>query len=241
MSFKELRNLSKNLSLLYVEDDPLLREKTALIFKNLFSHVDVAEDGQYGLDLYNQQHQKHAKYYDIVVSDIQMPRLDGIALSKEIFKLNKNQKIIIVSAYNDKEYLIELINIGVEAFMQKPLASENMLEVLINVCGSFAEVKEDDEIVTLSENSLYNLSKSVLLINDVKVELSENELKLLHLLVKNKNRSFNAIEIFNHLYFDDPEKEFSADSIKSLVKRLRKKVPQNLISNTQQLGYSINF
>lgn len=241
MSFKELRNLSKDLSLLYVEDDQLLREKTAVIFTNLFSRVDVAEDGQYGLDLYNEHYHKHTKYYDIVVSDIQMPRLDGIALSKEIFKLNKNQKIIIVSAYNDKEYLIELINIGVEAFMQKPLSSENMLEVLSNVCGSFAKDREDDEIVTLCENALYNLSKSVLLINDVKVELSENELKLLHLLVENKNRSFNAIEIFNHLYFDDSEKEFSADSIKSLVKRLRKKVPQNLISNTQQLGYSINL
>ena len=56
---------------------------------------------------------------------IQMPLLDGISLSKEIFKLHKEQKIIVVSAYNDKEYLIDLINLGVEGFMHKPLSSQN--------------------------------------------------------------------------------------------------------------------
>jgi DNA-binding response OmpR family regulator len=60
-------------------------------------------------------------------------------------------------------------------------------------------------------------------------------------MVQNQQQSFSAVEIFNHIYFDEPAREFSADSIKSLVKRLRKKLPENLIKNTQQLGYSINL
>ncbi len=238
LNFKILKELSKNLSLLYVEDDQILREKTQIIFKNLFKKVDVAENGVEALNLYNDYLSSNSCCYDIIISDIQMPKLDGIGLTKEILKINKSQKVIIISAYNDKEYLIELINIGVEAFMQKPLSSQNMLEVLHKVCTSFSS---EDKIIVLDDDFLYNLSKSTLYLNKIKVELSENELKLFHMLIQNDNQSFSTIEIFNHLYFDNPDKEFSADAIKSLVKRLRKKLPENLISNTQQLGYSISL
>jgi len=166
-----------------------------------------------------------------------MPNLNGIALTKEIFKLNKEQKIIIISAHNDKEYLIDLINIGVEAFMQKPLSSENMLEVLYEVCCSF----ENENMIMLKNDYRYNASLSLLFFQNKKVELSENESKLLDLLLKNKNQYFTAIEIFNHLYFDELEKEFSIDSIKSLIKRLRKKTPDSLICNTQNLGYTAEY
>ena len=237
LNFKTLQQISKELSLLYVEDDKALRGKTAVVFQNLFNHVDVAEDGVEGLELYNKYKEDNAKYYDIIVTDIQMPRLDGIGLTKEILDIHKDQKIIIISAYNDKEYLIDLINLGVERFMQKPLYSENLLKILYDVCSSF----NADNIIAINDEYSYNFSISVLFTNGVKVDLSENEVKLLELLIKNKNQSFSAIEIFNYLYDDVPEEEFSNDSIKSLVKRLRKKVPQDLISNTQQLGYSSSF
>ena len=235
LNFKILQEVSKELSILYVEDDVSLREKTAVVFKNLFKHVDIAEDGMQGLELYNEFYEKEAKYYDIIVSDIQMPRLDGIGLTKEIFNKNKKQKVIIVSAYNDKEYLVELINLGVDAFMQKPLSSENLLQVLYDVCRSF----NMENIISINDDYSYNFSVSALLFNDKKIELSQSEQILLELLLQNKNKSFSAMDIFNHLYSDSSEKEFSDDSIKSLVKRLRKKLPEDLISNTQQLGYSV--
>ena len=237
LNFIALKQLSNNLSLLYVEDDKLLRDKTLLIFKNLFKQVDVAEDGIDGLTLYKNQYKSNSKYYDIVVSDIQMPRLDGIGLTKEIYAINKKQKIIIISAYNDKEYLIDLINIGVDGFLQKPLSSENILEILYDVCNSF----KNENIITLGDRYTYHSTTSILFLDNTKVELSDRELKLLRLLIENKNQSFSAIEIFNHIYFDEPDREFSMDSIKSLVKRLRKKTPDNFISNTQNLGYSANF
>ena len=236
-NFKILKQLSQNLSLLYVEDDKILRDKTAVIFKNLFKVVDIAVDGMDGLNLYKNYYKSDSKYYDIVISDIKMPHLDGIALTKEIFSVNKKQKIIIVSAYNDKEYLIDLINLGVEGFLEKPLSHENLLEILYDVCSSF----NGENIITLNDGYKYNTTVSVLFIDDNKVELSDNELKLLDLMIKNKKQSFSTIEIFNHIHFDEPDKEFSADSVKSLIKRLRKKVPKDFILNTQQLGYSANL
>ena len=72
LSFKDLKNISHTLSLLYVEDDQTLRETTARIFKNIFMCVDIAVDGQDGLNMYRDYYQKNNKYYDIIVSDIQM-------------------------------------------------------------------------------------------------------------------------------------------------------------------------
>ena len=237
LNFKTLKQLSQELTLLYIEDDDILREETALMFKNFFKDVTVAVDGIEGLNLYKEYSTCNDKYYDIVVSDIEMPRLNGIELSKEIFKLNRDQSIIIISAYSDKEYFIELINIGVKGFMQKPLSSDKILNVLYDVCNSL----NDEDIILLDHIYSFDTNTSSLFCKDDKVDLSENELRFLELLIKNKNQSFTAIEVFNHLYINEPDKEFSNDSIKSLVKRLRKKVPQDFILNTQQLGYYVNF
>ena len=237
LNFKALQQLSKGLSLLYIEDDKPLRDKTAVVFTNLFKRVDVAKDGLQGLEVYEKYHKENSFYYDIVVSDIQMPCLDGIGLTKKILEIHPQQKIIIISAYNDKEYLIDLINLGVEGFLQKPLSSQNLLKTLYDTCSSL----HHQDIITIDENYTYNNSISALFCDDQKVDLSEKEMSLLELLIKNKNKIFSAIEIFNHIYIDEPQKDFSTDSVKSLIKRLRKKLPEGFIRNTQQLGYSASY
>ena len=89
MNLTDLKKLSKNRSLLYIEDDTFLREKTSGIFNNLFNEVNTAQDGVDGLASYKKYFDKENKYYDIVVTDIQMPRLDGIFESDE-----KDKRII---------------------------------------------------------------------------------------------------------------------------------------------------
>ncbi|NOX16323.1 MAG: response regulator transcription factor [Epsilonproteobacteria bacterium] len=237
MNFKILKQLTQNFSLLYVEDDEIIRKKTSTIFKNLFRQVDIAKNGKEGLDIYEDYYKATSKYYDIVISDIKIPKFNGIELAKKIFDINKQQTVIIVSAYDNAEYLVDLINLGAQGFLKKPFTSENLMKILHDACNSF----EKSNIVSLYDGYKYNITTAVLYINEKKVDLSTNELKLLHLLIKNRHQTFSAIEIFNHIYFDDPQKKFSIDSIKSLIKRLRKKTPKNFIINTQRLGYSANF
>jgi len=237
MDFKTLRQLSQNYSILYIEDYEIIRYKTAAIFKELFKIVDVAKDGIDGLDMYNSYYESTSKYYDIVVSDIKMPGLNGIELTKKIFEINKKQVIIIVSAYDDKEYLVELINLGAHGFMKKPFTSSSLIKILFDTCN----LLKGPSRVSFYDGFVYDIATATLYQNEKKIELSTSEIKLLHLLLKNKNQSFSAISIFNHIYFDEPDKEFSVDSIKSLVKRLRKKLPKNFISNTPKLGYRANF
>ncbi len=237
MNFKILKDLTSNLTVLFVEDDDDLRRATAKTFNKLFKRVDLAVDGKNGLDSYNNYFLDNNVSYDIVISDIQMPNMDGIEMSRSIIKINKDQKIIIISAYSDKDYLIDLINIGVEGFMQKPLSPTQISEILYESCSSFY----DKDKIDLIDGYSYNTVLKVLFLNDEKIDLSDKELKFLDLLMRNTNQSFSSVDIFSHIYFDEPEKEYSEDSIKGLVKRLRKKIPSSLIVNKRQLGYSISL
>ncbi len=237
MDFKRLRDLTINLTILFVEDDDDLRRATAETFYKLFKRVDLAVDGEDGLESYKNYFLDNNVSYDIVISDIEMPNMNGIEMSREITKINRGQKIIIISAYSDKDYLIDLINIGVEGFMQKPLSLAQIFEILYESCSSFY----DKDNINLVDGYSYNIFLKIFFLNEEKIDLSDKELKFLDLLMRNINQSFSSVDIFSHIYFDEPEKEYSEDSIKGLVKRLRKKIPSNLIVNKRQLGYSINL
>ena len=234
---KSLKNLAVNFSLLYVEDDSELRESTVEIFETLFKEIISVENGEKGLYTYVDYFEINKKHFDIVVTDIQMPKLNGIGLIKEIFALNKNQKIVVVSAYDNKKYLLELINIGISGFIQKPLSSKQLISTLLEVCRDLYKEREELRFLEIGSSCQWDSKNSRLFENKSEIVLTDYEKKLLNLLVSDLNRKFTSLEIFEHIY--EESEEFSLDKIKSILKRLRKKIPQNLILNTPKSGYSI--
>jgi diguanylate cyclase (GGDEF)-like protein len=114
----ELQKQTKLLSLLYIEDDPTSREQLVIILELLFGSVTVACDGQEGWEAY----QKGT--FDLVLTDINMPRMDGIEMSRKIKERNPMQKVIIISAHDSGDYLLSAIRIGVDNFLLKPLENE---------------------------------------------------------------------------------------------------------------------
>lgn len=120
MKLKQLIALTKDLNILYVEDEDNLRKETNSFLKTLFATADEAVDGKDGLNKYNDYFKKNKKYYDIVITDINMPNLDGIEMSKEILAKNKDQFIIVITAYNDSDRLQKIIDLGIRSFVHKP-------------------------------------------------------------------------------------------------------------------------
>ena len=123
-NLKELQELAKHFSILYVEDNESLRKNATKLFKKFFSHVDVAEDGEKGLSLFKENR------YPIVVSDIKMPHMDGMELTNHIHKIKPQTKVIIMSAFDDKELLLEGIKLGVFRFLKKPVNVSELSSVL---------------------------------------------------------------------------------------------------------------
>ncbi len=152
---QKLINISKNLKVLYVEDNKQAREQTSKLLSNFFSYIDVAIDGRDGLVKYIEQFDKHKSYYDLVISDINMPNMDGMQMCLEILKLNHKQPILVISAHNESEKLQQLIDIGITKFVHKPIDNQVFLQKtteIINLIHSRnVEQKRLDEIKKLNQ------------------------------------------------------------------------------------------
>lgn len=111
---KQLTTLGKDIKILYIEDNKGLRESIVGLLTKIFPHLLHAENGDMGLDLYY----KHNP--DIVLTDIKMPGLSGLDLSAKIKQDNNDVRVIFLSAFDDKEYLHEAINIGAFKYLSKP-------------------------------------------------------------------------------------------------------------------------
>jgi diguanylate cyclase (GGDEF)-like protein len=126
----ELMKLSQDLTVLYVEDDLLQRAEIAEILHDFFKVVILAKDGQDGLEEFLSHKDESGSYPDLVITDISMPKLTGIEMSQKVLEHNPEQVIIVFSAYNDTNYLLDLINMGIDSYLVKPMRSEPFLQVL---------------------------------------------------------------------------------------------------------------
>jgi DNA-binding response OmpR family regulator len=237
VNVKELFDLTKNLDVLYVEDDIDFNAQTKEILEDFFALVDTSFNGLEGLHLYNQYFEKNGKHYDIVISDLNMPKMDGITLTKEIYSINKNQPVIIISAYNESSYLVELINIGVEKFLQKPFRHEQLLDVLFNTLHK--KIK-DSSILKLTPYLIWNKQDEILIHQDEIVKLTKKELELLKLLIKNRSKISTFQEIFN-VAWSDEYSIATKDSLKMHISRLRKKLVGIDLEVVYNIGYRLNF
>jgi len=128
---KMLNIEAKELDILYVEDDIDTQETITVLFESFFKSVDRAKDGVEALDIYNSYFEKNQKYYDIIITDLTMPNMDGLELTRHILSKNKDQVVTIVSANDNFEHIIELINLGINFFVRKPINSINLQSVLL--------------------------------------------------------------------------------------------------------------
>jgi len=134
MTINDIKRVTQESSMLFVEDDNDLRENTENIFKHLFKNVYIANDGEAGLQVYKQFHQDNRINFDLIVTDIVMPNMDGIEMIKEILENNPAQKIIVYSANNEKEFLVELNDIGVVGFFRKPIDMDELITIFNKIC-----------------------------------------------------------------------------------------------------------
>ena len=139
IDLKLVREYTKNLHVLYVEDNTQLRESTIHVLNNFFQEVHVAVDGVDGLEKYKTYQASTEKFYDLVISDINMPHKNGVEMSEDILKIEPIQSIIFVTAHNEVEFLHQAITLGISSFLLKPLNLQDLATVLFKVCRSLSD------------------------------------------------------------------------------------------------------
>ena len=115
MDFRKVLEYTEDLKVLYVEDDEDLLEETVEILEDYFLLLDTAVNGQEGLDKYNTYFEQNNSYYDLIITDINMPIMDGEELIREVGRINIEQVIIVISAYSESSRLVGLIQKGISS------------------------------------------------------------------------------------------------------------------------------
>lgn len=121
-----LKQMSKGMTLLYIEDDPQAREAANSLFSEFFDDVIVGFDGEDGARLYASHHNK----IDLVITDITMPRMNGIEMIQHIRQINPEVAIIVLSAHNEISFLTQTIEAGVDGYLLKPLNVTQLIRTI---------------------------------------------------------------------------------------------------------------
>jgi DNA-binding response OmpR family regulator len=219
--------------ILFIEDEKAIRDNYVEFLKRYFKNVYEAEDGEEAYKIYIE------KAPDILIVDINIPKLNGIDLLKKIRQKDHRTKAIMLTAHSDTSYLLEAVGLKLTRYLVKPVTRAQLKEALNSV---LEELKQYDvlpkQILVLKDGFTWNYETNEL-INKDEVILTEKEKKLLMLLLSNINTTYSYEDIIDELWqtFDDDK----IIPLKTIIKNLRKKLPKDTIKNVFGVGYKINI
>ena len=223
----------KNLNILYIEDEKNIRLNIKKTLELFCENVFDAENILNAKEILTKQR------IDIIISDINLPDMSGIDFVKEIRIKDKTIPIILLSAYTDKEFLLEATKLKLVDYLTKPINFKDLNNALQKCVEEILD--NSRYIITFKNNIQYNVSHNCLIDNNEKEEirLTNKELDLLNFLIKNNNRVCSAEELKSAIWDDYLEATDSA--LKNLLNKIRKKIGKESIINISGVGYKLEY
>lgn len=221
-------NLLKSIKVLYIEDEEKIRTHITQVLKYLTHDVCSASNGQEAIE-------KFAAFKpDIILTDLKMPEINGVEFIKKLRAKNTSIPIIVITAYTDKDDLIDLVQSRIHSYLIKPISSEKLLLALTDAVNTL--VNEGKVHYEINENLFFDKNNSQLIYNDTYIPIGKKEFDILSLLTENSNRIISYEEIERKVWQDSV---MTKGALKTLVNSLSKKVNQKFIMNVSQIGYKI--
>jgi len=220
--------LLKKLTVLFIEDDDVIRNQTQDVLKIFFANVLTAQNGLEGIGMLED------KTPDIILSDIKMPVMDGLTFTKKVRDSNNQIPIILLSSYSDQQMLFKAANSGIDGFVLKPIELDNLLETFDRVLQRKVPTRK---YYTFSDGLTYNILTEELYKNGELLELGKKEKNMLKLFIQNFDKTLTKEEIIATIW----EMEAVTDSaLKNLLSRLRGKIGFDIIVSVKGSGWRLN-
>ena len=254
----------ENLYVLYVEDEEGTRNNLLYYLENSFNKVVVATNGIEALERFAKEPE-----IDLVISDIHMPKMDGLEMIRKIKNIHPKMPCLLTTAYNDQEYLLEAIELGVVSYVVKPVDINLLFEKLRFAYEALYEQKYltllSDKMALLKSLDMQNFSKafdkaldemackqtSVPLCDAFhydfctkKVFTQDEEIALNHQeieLIEYLITHKHEVVSYTTLMNHLSTQSPSLDLVRTIVKSIRKKTTKNLIINLSGVGYKIGI
>ena len=224
-----------NYKILYAEDDEKTRKNYTELLSYYFTEVYQAKDGDQAYKLFI-QHQP-----EIVILDINMPIMDGLSIARKIKDLNNDIKIIMLTALDQKEQLLEAINIEVSGYLIKPVKTIEFESILLKINEQLKKEENKKSILKLQGNIYWDNTKQILYKNRQVIKLTKKEHLLISLLCSNINKTFETNVILNSVWEDDINKEYDTKALRALVSRIKNKLDTQIFESIYNVGYKIKI
>lgn len=226
-----------NLTLLYAEDDALVRENLHYILKDYFKTINLAENGKDALNIYRK------KKPDVVMLDISMPQIDGLEVAKLIRREDEETPIIMLTGYSDRDKLLDAVNLKLEAYLLKPVDYDKLDGILKRTIEKISE----SHITPLRKELIWDAQTQILHYKNDVIKLTKKEKKVLDILVQNINHYLTNDTLIYHIWNDELPNDSHDNKLIQLIYRLNKKIDENtsyrmkLIENSYTLGYRVLY
>lgn len=216
------------MTILFIEDDPLVLNQVSSLLSIFFHKVLIAENGEKGYTLFEDEQP------DIILSDLEMPKVGGFELFYMIRMSNQTIPIIALSAYSDRDTLFRAANAQIDSYIVKPVELEALLDVFRKIVPKLSIKRE---LFTFQNGLVYNLLTEELFKESQLIPLGKKEKLLLKLFVNNKNRVIEKDELIAHIWIHE---DVSESALKNLLNRLRNKIGFELIVSVKGSGWKLN-
>ncbi|MDD2780324.1 response regulator transcription factor [Sulfuricurvum sp.] len=218
----------KEKSVLFAEDDTISRIQMTEILEMIFGTVYTASDGDEAYSIYEDETP------DILISDIKMPKQDGLSLIRRIRQNDYTIPIILLTSFAEQELLYSAANLSIDGYLVKPVELEKLTST---ICTAIQRTHKTGGLIVLGKNLYYNSATQELYKRGKIVPLGVKEQEFLSLLMKNRYKTVTKDEIGKSLW---PLDSICESAIKNIVLRLRKKLGIDIIISVRGIGYRLD-
>lgn len=219
----------KSKHILFVEDDFTTRLQMTHTLKMLFHKVYCAKDGEEAYNLYEDEQP------DIILTDVRMPKKDGIKLTRQIRQIDYQIPIIMLTSFDDKNVLLNAANLAIDGYLIKPVEFMLLVEKLLQ---AIKRTHVTPNLITFNQNLIFNRDTKEFYYHNVIQTLGYKELELIEFLLENHHRTISKELIEAKLWNYEVQ---CNSAVKNLVLRVRKKLGNDVISVIRGVGYRINL
>ena len=228
-----MNNSKYGYSVLFVEDELALRKGYVILLEMMFETVYEASDGVEAYNIYKE------KKPDILIVDINIPKMNGLELLEKIRERDHTSKAIVLTAHKDKDFLLKAASLKLTNYLVKPITRKALQDSLDKVMDELRQYKTTAiKNKILKDGYVWNYDREELTCNYKTIRLTKKEQIIFTLFMANLSSVLSKDKIIYSVWNEYLEGHEAA--LKTILTKLRKKLPSGMIENIHSLGYKID-
>lgn len=216
--------------ILLLEDDELFASTIEDFLDDEGFNVDVANDGEECLTL------NYTNNYDLYIFDINVPKINGLDLLKQLRDSSDETPTIFLTSYKDKDTLHDAFLKGCDDYLKKPV---DLDELLLRIKALLKRNKKQFNSIYLPNNLTFEPNSKRVLNNGIDLNLPVKVLELIELFIENRGEIVTKDMIISKLWAT--QEEYSEGSIRVYINHIKKILGKDCLLNIKGIGYKVEF